>query len=357
MHYFIAILMSWCALVSASDRFFILPTDFDWSNLTHVSIAGLSLRSSNDIDHAKLPICTCLYQPGIPVEFWEPVKIIEVTTEPYHFPFLLGIKAGGLIDSLRKRGTHGKSASYYYHIYHVPFLSVFKLVHKKLAQCFDKRTFGIDYISENDWTHFNEAGAALLTPELTALLTADNKASIGNSLSCAADCLSCRHYSEPAPIDKLYFCGGCEGTLLPLTGSIPVNKGHIRNSYMIAMRGLFKLHRQSFYTKEKLGSLSKEAQCDLCDQVTWRRRQYKLQLLYPRPSSYLTLFPGQPIPYKFNVLNENFKFAVWLVWRKRYCCGIAITKDDLKDVNKFLSKKTNSEEQQNFSSDMIPMLS
>ncbi len=120
----------------------------------------------------------------------------------------------------------------------------------------------------------------------------------------------------------LCYCVGREGSIFLLTGDIMVNRGPFRNSYDIGIRALFKMHRISALTQAKHGTLDKEVACGPCFQVTIRRHQYKLQLLYPKPIQPLTVFLGQPINESVLTIGKrNFGESVWIVWRKRYCCA------------------------------------
>jgi conjugal transfer pilus assembly protein TraU len=111
-------------------------TDVCWSCLLPLSIGPVHVNSSGlaDTPNPSGPLCACprppspVPIPGIPIGFWEPVRLIDVTRTPYCMVSLGGIKLG---DS-RVQGTHGlttdakagqESSFYHVHWYVYPLFT------------------------------------------------------------------------------------------------------------------------------------------------------------------------------------------------------------------------------------------
>jgi conjugal transfer pilus assembly protein TraU len=59
-------------------------------------------------------------------------------------------------------------------------------------------------------------------------------------ISCAADCAAA---SAGLPLDSLFWCGGCQGSLYPFTGTVANHSGGVQASLLLSERMIAKLHR------------------------------------------------------------------------------------------------------------------
>jgi conjugal transfer pilus assembly protein TraU len=68
-------------------------TDICWDCFFPLSIGGFDLWPSDKPDpgNPSLPVCLCGIRPGLSFGFWEPVRLIDVTTKPFCFPNLGGL--------------------------------------------------------------------------------------------------------------------------------------------------------------------------------------------------------------------------------------------------------------------------
>lgn len=77
---------------------FINPvTDVCWGCLFPLSVGSIKIWGSNraDTQNPGFPLCACgspIPRIGVALGFWEPVRLIDVTTKPFCFPNLGGIK-------------------------------------------------------------------------------------------------------------------------------------------------------------------------------------------------------------------------------------------------------------------------
>jgi conjugal transfer pilus assembly protein TraU len=301
-------------------RIFNPITDVDWMGVFPIKIGGVTVASFGQEDTetlSKSPICFCEDRPpplnaipGIPVSFWEPVRILEVVRDPYCFPSLGGLDLSPTIQGFGTnsgtQATDEHHAFYQVHYYVYPLFYLLELVMDFL--CLETSGFDLAYLTELDplWNH--PELAALLTPE--AFLFA-NPASIA---VCATDCAAA---TAGFPIDTLFWCSGCWGGFYPLNGALSAgNASPQQASAMMASRMLFKLHREGLLW----GSVGVEGICGNYPMPIMRKSQYKLQLAYPKRGK---VFPigrsdfAWGIGASFPVAGEDF---VYVVWRKRDCC-------------------------------------
>ncbi len=304
---------------------FINPiTDICWKCLFPLSIAGYTVANPNK-DNANPPepknfVCQCgepIPRIGIPIGFWEPFRIADVTTKPFCLVALGGtdLKLSSHTPSgtvaLREDGKRGaKTAFYHAHWYVYPVLYWLNLT-INLA-CMTPESFDIAYMTEFDPLWQDDELALWLNPEVA--LFANPLA----ELSCSTDCAKA---SLSTPINALFWCTGCHGGVYPLTGTLAFHHGGVDASTLILEKLIFKLHREFLL----FGSTGKRGMCGLYPMPWWRKDQYKLQMTYPRkvqntqmacnPIGRTTFFWGSNKEYP--IKGEDFAY---LIWRRRSCC-------------------------------------
>jgi len=299
-------------------------TDICWKCLFPLSIAGRTIanpdkdRSTPSED--KSFVCMCgspIPRIGIPIGFWEPFRLADVTTKPFCMVNLggtqlninirapdgtVGVKEGG------KRAT--KTAFYHAHWYVYPVLYWMNLV-THLA-CMTSESFDVAYMTELDPLWNDDELTLWLNPEV--MLFSNPIA----QLACSADCAKA---SVSTPINALFWCAGCQGGVYPLTGHLPFHHGGADASTLILEKMIFKLHRELLL----FGSRGKKAACGLYPMPWWRKDQYKLQMTYPKitknskmacnPVGRTTFYWGSNKEYP--IKGEDFGY---LIWRRRNCC-------------------------------------
>jgi len=293
---------------------FINPiTDVCWSCLFPMHIAGANVTPSHpSFSSHPQKFCHC---PGgligLPWAFWEPSRLIEVTRTPYKFHGLGGLTLGncdvkkkGMVTSSQGRG---RSSFYHVHYYLYPLLKILDL--SKDLICTETFDLDIAYMSELDPFWGDEKWTAILHPEV--LLYANPLA----QSACIFDGLSATFNK---PLDKLYWCAGCHGSLYPFIGHITHHIGSIQSSSLLVHRLLAKLHA--------LGTLKGYAPDNFCEKERFlhiKKSLYKTQLIYPVAQTKGPCNPlgksdvlwgaGKTYPYG----GEDF---VYLIWTKRQCC-------------------------------------
>ena len=308
-------------LGQCKGRFINPITDICWSCLFPITIGGMRVSANHeDTPNPRQIICTCnrpIPRIGIPISFWDPARLIDITRTPYCM-----VNIGGLSlrqTGIRQRGSVGnghqsrmRSSFYHVHWYVYPVLYWLQLLTDFV--CLEKGQFDVAYLTELDPLWNDDEIAFILNPEAVIFATPALQA------SCAADCIaSSISFSEDKHASTPY-CAGCQGSLYPFTGTVTAHVGGVQASLLLVQRMIAKLHREGLLKKTS----GKEAWCEPVAAPIIVKNQYKTQMIYPVPSTQKpgchplgrseTLWAqGREIPYK----GEDFGY---LIWRKKSCC-------------------------------------
>lgn len=307
--------------LSAKERGPINPiTDVCWDCLFPITVSGVNVTPKHkDFGKSKQRICICPGVPpkaGIPLSFWEPLRLVDVTRHPYRLVGLGGISIGK--ESVRNRGSvgiigdgPGQSSFYHVHVYHFPLLSLLGMLTG--FSCLDQDEVDVPYLSELDPMWGDDQLAIILNPE--AALFSSPLA----QTACIADCVTS---SIDRPNDELFWCAGCHGSLYPFTGTVPHHCNSLQASSLLLYRALAKMHRMRL-----IKGFESDDFCEPRFMPLIKKSLYKTQLVRPIsltkgacPSlgkSDLLWGRKQPIP------TEDEELC-YLVWTKRQCCLDAV---------------------------------
>lgn len=307
---------------TCSGRFVNPITDICWSCLFPITIGPVNINRSGREDTpnpAQIP-CWCPRPPipglvpGVPVGFWEPSRLVDVTRVPFCMVNMGGLQLGNSTVGYGVHGTKGLSttqASFYQvHWYVYPVIYWLELLVDFL--CLEQQSFDVAYITELDPLWNADELSFILNPEAVLF---------GNPIAqsaCAADCAAT---SAGFPMDILFWCGGCQGSIYPFTGNNTAHIGGVQASLLLTQRMMAKLHRELLLW----GTSGPAALCQKYPLPIIKKTQYKTQMTYPRPTTRgpMACNPlgrteviwgsGREFPYK----GEDFGY---LIWRKRNCC-------------------------------------
>jgi len=304
-------------VLSAGDGKFMNPfTDVCWECVFPITVSGFNVTPGHkDIAKSEKRICTSGNPPrvGVPLTFWEPLHLVDVTRRAYQLVGLGGVSVGK--ESIKNRGTvsvvgDGPSQTSVYHVhwYNFPIFSMLKLFTDFI--CIENGDLSLPYLSELDPLWYDDNLAMINNPE--AALFSSSLAQV----SCIADCTAA---SMNKPIDELFWCAGCEGSLYPFTGTVAHHLNPIQASYLLVQRLIAKLHR----TYQLKGYDDKKNFGEANYLPIIKKTMYKTHLLYPVPqtsgkchalgkSDFLWGL-GKSFPIK----GEDF---VYLIWLKKQCC-------------------------------------
>jgi conjugal transfer pilus assembly protein TraU len=285
-----------------------------------MTISGVNVTpGKGEPNVAKDPFCFCKGLPpkvGVPISFWEPARLVDVTRHAYKLMAFGGIKVG--TESVRNRGSVGvvgngttQNSFYHVHWYKYPILSLLGFLTD--FDCIEKSDLDIGYMSELDPLWGDDQLSVVLNGEASFFSNPIAQT------ACFADCASS---TLNKPIDKLFWCAGCVGSLYPFTGTVPHHEGALPSSYLILSRIIAKLHRQLAIKAHDDGNF-----CEMTYLPMIKKSIYKTQLVYPVAqssgscvslgASNLKWGHGKSFPYG----GEDF---VYLLWIRRQCCLDAV---------------------------------
>ncbi|MDF2964750.1 MAG: conjugal transfer protein [Rickettsiaceae bacterium] len=323
------------AASTCTGRFVNPITDIAWKDMFPISIGRHNLVSKNsDRDTPNPPnmFCVCTRNvagipipvPGIALGFWEPIRLIDVTRTPFCMVNLGGIKIGG--SSSRSIGGNDKSMSkeelqnrtsfYHTHYYLYPLIYWLELLTD--MGCLEMGSFDLAYMSEFDPTYNDETLASILNAEAFIFSNPISQT------ACVADCVAA---TTKLPLDSMFWCAGCLGSIYPFTGYVQGHSGGVQASSLLAIRTIAKYHRMGLALRTSTdtstwydGELCRKGYAPLI-----KKSQYKLQMTFPIPTTKGD-FTSNPLGMtdtfwhmgkEFPVNGEDFGY---LLWRKKNCC-------------------------------------
>jgi conjugal transfer pilus assembly protein TraU len=308
-----------CSL-EAKEGTWINPfTDVCWECLFPITVSGVNVTPAHqDFTKHHKTVCACAGTPpkiGIPLTFWEPTRLVDVTRHAYKLIGLGGMSVGK--ETIKNRGMIGmvddstQSSFYHVHWYTYPILNLLGLFTDFI--CIEKGDLDMAYMSELDPLWNDDQWALLINGE------AGFFANPAAQLACLADCAAS---SLDKPVDELFWCAGCEGSLYPFTGTVAHHIGATQASYLIVQRVIAKLHRIL-----AVKGYEKDEFCEAKLMPIIKKSLYKTQMVYPTPqtsgachalgkSDFLWGL-GKAFPFK----GEDF---VYLIWTKKQCCLDAV---------------------------------
>lgn len=305
----------------AEEGKFINPfSDVCWECLFPITVAGVNVTpNKQDQTSYSTRFCICGGTPpkiGIPLTFWEPLYLVDVTRHAYKLLGLGGISVGK--ETVKNRGAMAligdgpnQQSFYQVHFYTYPVIAFLEIFTDFV--CAHKGDLEMGYMTELDplWND----------DQLSNILNAEAGLFSGPlaQIACISDCATA---TAGKPQDELFWCAGCQGSLYPFTGTVGHHVGAIQASSLLVHRILAKLHR-SFMLK----GYEEDEFCEAKYLPFIKKSLYKTQLVYPIPQTKGQCHPlgktdiiwGSGKSYPFG--GEDF---VYLIWVKKQCCLDAI---------------------------------
>jgi conjugal transfer pilus assembly protein TraU len=326
----LTLLVGFVGLATAQDtsptcngKFMNPITDVCWSCVFPIKISGVNFFPGGQEDNGSTSsriFCACgnngVIKAGVPISFWEPARTVEVVRGPYCFPSLGGLRLDPGIDApahtrnVQKSTT--KSSFYQVHWYVNPLMFWLEVLIDN--GCLEQNVFDLAYLTEVDPLWNDSEMTFILNPDVS-LFT-----SIVAQAACAVDCVAA---TAGFPLNELFWCAGCQGSMYPLSGWVGSHVGGVQASSLLAQRFTNKMHREGLIW----AASGSDGMCGFYPQPLMDKTNYKYQMLYPvrqtekingrccQPYGRTTTIwgAGKEFPYK----GEDFSYQVF---RKRDCC-------------------------------------
>ena len=258
---------------------FINPIDgMCWSCVMPIGISSIFYKGkqdgTKDLTGWEQYLCTCDLYIGVPISFYEPARMIDVTAKPYCMVGLGGVSIADTGsfdgDTMGFAGDEFETKRYEFYQAHYYINPVMYIIGQALdnSKCFEQQGFDIGYITEVDPSWQNHKLANYLSPD---------GALYGNLpavLACVGDCAaSTAHFG----VAMLHWCAGCNGLMYPLTGHVDDSSSTMETSGVIQARLMSKLHR----TGIALSYYGNDGLCGGYRQILMNKRQYKSSMVFP----------------------------------------------------------------------------
>lgn len=293
-----------------------------WDCMFPMSVGGIPLFKGTraDAPNPSSPICFCgtpIPRVGLEVGYWEPYRLMDVTQKPFCFVNLGGISISpgigyGQKTSVQNSDGRGDRTAYHVHYYVYPLLAWMEILTD--FACMEQGSFDVAYITEFDPLWNSDELAAIINPEVFLF---SNPIAV---MACSADCVAAT--ATGRPIQEMFWCAGCQGSLYPMTGQVTGEYGPLPGALQVAERFNAKMHRELLAMGTR-GSLSL---CSPIVQPTMDKLQYRYQEIYPvahKGRLACNAIGKSTVPYEvgkvYPVKGEDIGF---LIWRKRNCCAL-----------------------------------
>ncbi len=325
------------AQASCSGRIINPVTDVCWECLFPITIGNnLSFQTGpfTDVETDAEALCACSGEAnitlGMNLGFWEPIRTLEIVREPFCFPSLGGVSLGdktfapahGRTPNPKERGH--RTSFYQVHWYHTPWLYLLEILLD--TTCLEQSAWDVAYMTELDPLWDDSTSSFLLNPDVTLFA---NPIAIG---ACSLDCVAA---TTRLPMNDLYWCAGCAGSLFPLTGWVNAHITDEQAFSLLTQRFTLKLHREGLLWRQ----WGKDGQCGPQFEMVMSKNVYRTQMLYPTSKTEgqcCRPFGASTAPDALGGLTPIVKGedAAFLIWRRRDCCQGARLTDAVKPTSK-----------------------
>jgi len=316
-----------------------LITDICWKCMFPLRIGGMEILHSGGIPDAintansddfnpGNPICLCSDSLGVPsigtyVSFWEPAKVLEVTQIPGCFSFLAGADFADVVDLFGAYGTKGSDpangsdnkAFYNVHSYMAPLMTVLNLIQG--AQWCNDAFLGVDL----DIAYFTEADPLWNNDELSLWLNGEALV-FGNPIAQALCAVDCGATTVGYPLNPMFWCAGCWGSLYPFTGNVGTVGSPVRTTSLLAARVMAKMARVPVPPSYEMDTSGSGAKCGGVIRPVLKKSQYRFATLFPIAETKMchTLGANTMAWGEWRNIPGTGEFQSYLLWRKRNCC-------------------------------------
>jgi conjugal transfer pilus assembly protein TraU len=256
-----------------------LVTNICWSCLFPMRLMGTVQLGSGKIPSgaSDKTVCFCSGSQGVPeigfvLGMWAPMGLVELVRQPYCSPALGGVKirSSWRLWGMPDGSDDGSSSNqfYSYHYFAFPLYEILQLYLNPECNAGGYVDFDLLYLSEIDPTWEEDELAVFTQPEVAVA------ANPLLQVACPADCAAA---TLASPLDGLWWCAGCWGSLYPFTGNVPSGGSPPRVSSLLATRALAAMHRRGLAWR----SMGNDVLCGGKIAPMIPKQQYKMSMVFP----------------------------------------------------------------------------
>lgn len=306
-------------------------TAYCWSCVYPIRLFGQDLlkRGGEDFDTGfNNAFCFCKSPPqvGVPTSFWEMVYMTDVTTVPWCFPLLGGVRLNaGINDNKVGMTSHKETAGIgplsrstfrWVHGYTNPLMYVLDVLLD--AGCLTKGSISPAWPAEVDPAYDDWELSNTMNPISFA---------VANMAGIAAGTVDAVAALVDFPRPELFWTAGAWGSIYPYTGWVYPHVSNDATSRLLSTRMLAWQHE----FKSMAAHYGEDASCSQAGywQPIMDKRQYKFQRLWPVPQtkkidgtccgpigrSTLLAEEGVEVP------SGKYRDFGYGIFRKRDCCS------------------------------------
>ena len=218
------------------------------------------------------------------------------------------VPAHGRTPNPKKR-SH-RTSFYQVHWYHTPWLYLLEILLD--TRCLEQSPWDLAYMTELDPLWDDTLTGFLLNPDVALFA---NPVAIG---ACSLDCVAA---STHLPSNDLYWCGGCAGSLFPLTGWVASHITSEQAFSLLIQRFILKMHREGLLWRQ----WGKDGQCAPQLEWTMSKNVYRTQMIWPSRQTQGTCcqpFGHQTATFSLGGTTPlmSGEDGAYLIWRRRDCC-------------------------------------
>ena len=265
-----------------------------------------------------------IHEFGLYVSFWEPIYVVEAVAQAGCYPFLFGMDMGREFwgtygDKGGSAQSHDK-AFYNVHQYTLPLMLMMELMFNG-EYCLDDTINDIDLVfgTEFDPTWNRDWQTIFWNPEVLAFANPVTQA------LCAIDCAAS---TASFPLNWMFWCAGCWGSMYPLSGNTGTVGSPPRNMSLVATRLMARAARNPLPLFAEMDTSGPIAKCGAQQTFVLKKSQYRMSTLYPiaetsgkcaHPIGSATMTWGD-----WRTIPSTGEFQVYMIWRKRNCCLVFV---------------------------------
>ena len=180
-----------------------------------------------------------------------------------------------------------------------------------------------DWLNDIDLMYFTEIDPLWNDDELTVMIHPEAIV-FGNPVAqalCAADCLTA---SAGYPLNALFWCAGCWGSLYPFTGNTGTVGSPVRVTSLLASRLIARLTRLPVPPADEYDTSGPAAKCGGQFIPLIKKSQYRFSTIFPIPetsgSCCHSLGSSSLLWGEHRNIPATGEFQIYMMWRKRNCC-------------------------------------